>query len=114
MASVASATANSQQPPQGETLRSFETQVTRALVAHEQAVLELRQSVEVDVVLWDAKLKQELQDVYATNPGGDKRVPAFKLVVARLVNDNANGAAALAEIDNESLGKSIVRFKPKH
>lgn len=35
---------------------------------------------------------------------------AFKPVVARLVNDTADGAAALAEIDDESLGESILRF----
>ena len=94
----------------------FQTQVARALTAHESSLNQLRQQLELDFLVYDAEVKQQLEDALASHVptgGTPKRVSTFKLVLARLVADGVPGGRRLDSESKEHLTSSLLRFKPK-
>ena len=102
-------------PSQGMSAE-FQQQVVRVLAAHETAVNQMKQQLELDFLVYDEGLKQELQGAMADNTGTGatpKRVTAFRVVVSRLVLDDIRGGRRLEAESNENLAAALLRFKPK-
>ena len=101
--------------PEGFALSNeFQQQVVRVLAAHETALNQVKQQLELDFLVYDEGLKQELVDVVADTTGNPpKRVAAFKVVVGRLLADEIPGARRLEAETNENLAAALLRFKPK-
>ena len=109
MADHAASAENSQAGSQ----QAFQEAVTRALIAHDRELGEVKQATQIDLLVCDPKLKQEAFDAWHTAGLTDKRVEVLKVLAQRCVQDGIPGGTRLLAETNLNLSNSLLRFKPR-
>ena len=77
---------------------------SRALVAHERELRELRQVTDVEFLLYDEGTEQQVRDALAEEGEGlaAPRVRALRAVARRLVQDNVAGGSRLLDASDQT------------
>ena len=92
----------------------FQQLVVTTLLAHEIQLGEQKQALDVELLLWDEKLKDEVHTAWTDpNATGDKRVTVIQLIADRFVTDGVPGGKRLRAETKEHLADSVVRFRAK-
>ena len=89
--------------------------VARLLVAHERELREVRQRLDIDVLLAEPHAKAAVQQAVAAAPEGPGiRVAAFKAVVGVLRDADVPGSTRLSDATDADLGHLLLRFRARH
>ena len=94
------------------------TLMARVLVAHDRDITDLRQALEVDVLIADEAVKikvhQKMSD-YGKGKGKaqGKRLAALREVLEALKSDQVSGTNRILERSDKTLGEAVLRFKPQ-
>ena len=92
----------------------FQSLVTTALLVHENTINEVKQSIDVDILLVDEKLKWEAYEAWWAEESVDKRLDFMRILADRLVQDEVPGGKRLQAETDKHLQDSILRLRTKH
>jgi len=73
----------------------FQSLVTTALLAHENTINEVKQSIDVDILLVDEKLKWEAYEAWWAEESVDNSLDFMRILADRLVQDEVPGGKRL-------------------